>query len=304
MAEENGLLAAVITVTYNSSGQMASWLEAIEQLGVRDRLELCVVDSGSDLAERRALREKVAPHVDHLLFEPNRGFGRSCNAGVAATSAPVLIFANPDTRLLNLPTALNGSWPDGLAVGGVNHSSDPPEPNAFRHVPTAGWQAMDMLLGRLSPPVYERASEGAEWLSGSALAVSRADFVRAGEFSDEIFLYFEDLDFCLEHRRRGGRILVDDDWALEHPGGAGTPERGDSMDAVARLSGRIFVRHHQGPARAALLYLILVAFYVPRRATGILLRRARGGDASLSVARLVLDLLRPSRVMRRLGAAR
>ena len=73
---------------------------------------------------------------------------------------------------------------------------------------------------------------------------------------------------------------------------------------MARLSGRIFVRHHQGPARAALLYLILVAFYVPRRATGILLRRARGGDATLSVSRLVLDLLRPSRVMRRLGAAR
>ena len=76
------------------------------------------------------------------------------------------------------------------------------------------------------------------------------------------------------------------------------------MDAVARLSGRRFVRHHQGPGRAALLYLVLVAFYVPRRAAGILLRRARGGDASLSVARLVLDLIRPARVMRRLGAAR
>src|SRR3954465_1105461 len=199
----NGLLAAVITVTYNSSAQMASWMGAIEKLGVRDRLELCVVDSGSDLAARRALRTDVAPHVDHLLLEPNRGFGRSCNVGVAATSAPVLIFANPDTRMLNLPTALSGTWPEGLAVGGINHSSDPPTPNAFRHVPTAGWQAMDMLLGRLSPPVYERAAQGAEWISGSALAISREDFLRVGGFSDEIFLYFEDLDFCLSHRRRG-----------------------------------------------------------------------------------------------------
>jgi glycosyltransferase involved in cell wall biosynthesis len=107
---------------------------------------------------------------------------------------------------------------------------------------------MDMILGRLSPPVYVRVAEGAAWVSGSALAISRADFTRAGRFPEDIFLYFEDLDLCLAHRRRGGRIVVDADWAVEHPGGAGTPEVGDSMDAVARLSGRRFVSHHQGPS--------------------------------------------------------
>jgi GT2 family glycosyltransferase len=301
---ESELLAAVITVTYNSSAQMPAWLEAIEALGNRSQLELCVVDSGSDLAERRALRADVGGRVDQLIFSPNRGFGRSCNVGVAATSAPILIFANPDTRLLNLPGALSGRWPDGVAVGAMNHSSVPPLPNAFRHVPTAGWQALDMILGRMSPPVYERSDDDPQWLSGSAMAISRADFERAGGFSDDIFLYFEDTDLCLAHRRRGGRIMVDRDWVVEHPGGAGTPEVGDSMDAVARLSGRLFVRHHQGPLRAALLYLVLVVFYVPRRTAGIVVRRLGGRTSPVPAARLVLDLLRPMRVIRRLGAAR
>jgi GT2 family glycosyltransferase len=301
---ESELLAAVITVTYNSSAQMPAWLEAIESLGMRSQLELCVVDSGSDLAERRGLRRDVGARVDHLLLNPNRGFGRSCNVGVAATSAPVLIFANPDTRLLNLPTALSEPWPDGVAVGAMNHSSVPPLPNAFRHVPTASWQAVDMILGRLSPAVYERADKDPQWLSGSALAISRADFERAGGFADDIFLYFEDTDLCLAHRRGGGRIVVDRDWGVEHPGGAGTPEVGDSMDAVARLSGRNFVRHHEGPVRAALLYLVLVVFYVPRRTAGILIRRLGGKTSPVPAVRLILDLLRPTRVMRRLGAAR
>ena len=238
---EPELLAAVITVTYNSSAQMIPWIEAIEAHSVRDRLEMCVVDSGSDLAERRALRANVAPRVDHLLLEPNRGFGRSCNAGVAATTAPVLIFANPDTRLLTLPTGLSGPWPEGDAVGAVNHSSVPPMPNAFRHVPTARWQAMDMILGRFSPPVYVRAADGAAWLSGSALAISRTDFQRAGGFSDDIFLYFEDLDLCLAHRRRGGRIVVDRDWAVEHPGGAGHA-RGGRLDGRRRSAERAALR--------------------------------------------------------------
>ncbi len=301
---ETAPLAAVITVTYNSSAQMADWLATINALEARDRLELCVVDSGSDLAERRSLREEVAPRVDHLLLEPNRGFGRSCNSGVAVTTAPILIFANPDTRMLTLPTALSGAWRQGDLIGAMNHSVSPPLPNAFRHVPSAGWQAMDMILGRLSPPVYERAAEGAKWISGSALAISREDFERAGRFPDDIFLYFEDIDLCLAHQRRGGRILVDRDWAVEHPGGAGTPEAGASMDSVARLSGRRFVRHHQGTLRADLLYLILALVYVPRRVLGTLARRASGQDTSLAAGRLALDLLRPSRVMRRLGATR
>jgi GT2 family glycosyltransferase len=292
----------VITVSHNSSSEMSGWLEAIEATGGRDRLELCVVDSGSEAGERERLEREVAPRVEHLLLEPNRGFGANSNRGAAATTAPVLIFTNPDTRLESLPGALAGDWPPGLLVGAMNHSLNPPAAQGCRRVPTAGWQALDMTLGRFSPEVYKRDAVAPTWVSGSALAVSREDFLRAGGFPEEFFLYFEDLELCLAHRRRGGRVAIDPRWAIRHPSVQGTPGGRASLDALARQSGRRFVRRHQGPLRAALLYLVLAIFYVPRRVAGATLRGATGRAARRAARGLALDLLFPGRVRRRLAS--
>ena len=93
--------------------QMPAWIEAIEALGERARLELCVVDSGSDLAERRALRADVGGRVDQLIFSPNRGFGRSCNVGVAATSAPDPHLRQPRHPPAHPPERPVGTGPRG-----------------------------------------------------------------------------------------------------------------------------------------------------------------------------------------------
>ncbi len=229
-------LAAVITVSYNSSSRLASWLEAIEATGCRDRLELCVVDSGSEAAERERLERDVRPHVDHLLLEPNRGFGRNSNRGVAATTAPVLIFANPDTRLDTLPTALFGDWPPGLLVGAMNHTLDPPGAQGCRRVPTAGRQALDITLGRFSPPVYVRDAVAPTWISGSSLAVSRDDFMRAGGFPEDLFLFFEDLELCLRAAAAGVPTELHPEIVLRHAGGHSTRPayHGEPHDLLAR----------------------------------------------------------------------
>jgi GT2 family glycosyltransferase len=293
-----------VTVSHNSAADLDAWLEAIEAGGHRDRLELCVVDSGSEPEERERLKREVASKVDHLLLEDNLGFGRSCNRGAAATTAPVLIFTNPDTRLDTLPSALQKEWPAGLMLGAINVAIDPPGAQGASRVATAGWQALDMALGRFSPPVYVRDAVAPAWVSGSDLAVSRADFERAGGFPEELFLFFEDTTLSVAHRRNGGRVAIDPEWKVRHPPERGPGEGRAAMDALARESGRWFVRRHQGPVRAALLYVVLAVLYVPRRVVGESARRITGRPTGGgSVFGLALDLLFPARVRRRLGAA-
>jgi N-acetylglucosaminyl-diphospho-decaprenol L-rhamnosyltransferase len=294
-------LAAVITVTHNSLRVMGDWLEAIAATGVRDRLELCVVDSGSRPEERGELIRRFEKQVDALLLRPNLGFGRGCNEGVAATRASVLIFVNPDTRLVTLPSALGGPWPDRTVFGPMNRINSGIIPMGFRHAPSAALQAVDMVLGRFSP-VEDLTAGSPKWVSGGSFAITRADFERAGGFPSYLFLYFEDADLCLAHRRDGGRIAIDPHWIIEHEGGVATPELRDTMDTVARQSGRAYVRRHEGPVRAAMLYVLLAFVYVPRRVLGVLWRRARGRPTQRPAFGLALDLLVPSRVRRRLGA--
>ena len=105
-------LAAVITVSYNSSSSMPSWLEAIEATGCRDRLELCVVDSGSETAERERLERDVRPHVDHLLLssDTRKDFARVARfvtqlqaAGVSDAMRRTILVDNPRRFLAFVP---------------------------------------------------------------------------------------------------------------------------------------------------------------------------------------------------------
>ena len=228
--------------------------------------------------------------------------GREDDAGAVAGELGVVGLEVAElTQLVTLPSAVGSDWPSGLLVGAMNHSLKPPDAHGARGLPTARRQALDLALGRFAPPVFVRDAVAPTWVSGSALALTREDFIRDELFPEDLFLYYEDLELCLAHAERGGRVAIDPGWAILHPPEAvGRPGR-DSLDAIARESGRRVVARRQGRVAAALLYVVLALLYVPRRAAGVLVRRLSGrtGAAAGTVA---LDLLFPSRVRRRLGA--
>jgi N-acetylglucosaminyl-diphospho-decaprenol L-rhamnosyltransferase len=289
----------VIAVTHDSSKAIERWLESLAATDLRDELELCVVDSGSSPAERAFLAERVAHRVDVLLMRPNLGYGRCSNLGAAATDADVLVFTNPDTCVRSLPSCVrHGRPPSGVVLGAVNRSNGRVLPTGFRNMPSARWEAGRLLLGRFGRG-YRPAWEDPAWVSGAALIIASDDFRRIGGFSEEIFLYFEDADLCARHRECGGTVAIDREFVIEHEPGMSSIADHD-LDGVARWSGRIFATRHGGRARAAVLYVLLAGYYVPRRVVLTLLRKLVGRGESVHITPMVLDLLRPRRVLRRL----
>ena len=293
---------AAVAVTHNSSNEIEAWVASFEAIGLRDELELCVVDSGSKPEERRFLEERIATRVDSLVLEPNRGYGRSCNVGASHTRADTLLFLNPDARLLSLPSHFTANGlAQGLLVGAVRLVDDGTRRSlGYAHLPHARWQAESLLLGRFSR-AFRRTYDGAEWVSGAAMLVRRDDFEAIGGFSEDIFLYYEDADLCARHAARGGRIEVDRELVIDHPGRASSAgQRG--LETVSKWSGRIFAARHDGALQARLLYLLLLVYYLPRRLLVALVRRAIGREAVREpVGQLVLDFLDVRRVLRRLG---
>jgi GT2 family glycosyltransferase len=294
-------IAAVITVTHDSSRVIVRWLNALDATGLRDELELCVVDSGSSPAERAFLSEHVAPRVEVLLTRPNLGYGRCSNAGAAATRAGVLVFTNPDVVVRSLPSRLRDAEAlVGVVLGAVDRGNGPEKPTGFRDLPSARRECRQLLLGRFSG-AYQLAWEDPAWVSGAAFVIARSAFERIGGFSPEIFMYFEDADLCARHREHGGTVAIDHGFVIDHEPGqssAACPE----LDSISRRSERIFARRHGGPARAAALYAVLAGYYVPRRVVLTLLRKLSGRGESVDVWQMVLGLLWPRRILRMLGA--
>jgi N-acetylglucosaminyl-diphospho-decaprenol L-rhamnosyltransferase len=288
---------AIITVTHDSAAQMEAWLGAVDAVRKRVPAEICVVDSGSSPADRERMLEIARGRTDRVVLRPNIGYGAACNAGAAATTAPVLLFTNPDTRLISVPeSALAPGALEGTIVGGYAVDGSGRLPAGFAAMPVARRQAAQLVLGRRAR-TFARAHTDPMWVSGGALMIARDDLRRLGGWAEDYFLYFEDADLCLRHRRRGGGIALSPELVVEHPRGADRSH----VEGLVLRSGRRFVARHQGRRYVVALWVLLVLGYLPRRVGLGVLRRLRAPEsASPPLLRLALDALVPARVERRL----
>lgn len=293
---------AVITVSHNSMQALTGWLAAIEASGLRNRLQLCIVDSGSSPEQLAEMDAEIAGRVDALLKLPNVGFGAACNAGAAHTEAPILLFTNPDAELIALPErALEGDIGNDL-IGSIR--IEPDRSGGYASFPTLRDEVQKLAVGAWSRR-YVRSYESPAWVTGAALMIGRRQFERIGGFSPDYFMYFEDADLCARHREAGGQVLVTPEFVVRHGHGESSAEdRRDSLmaplDSLNRLSARRFASRHGRRWHGTLLYLVLVLAYVPRRALLLLIRDRRPFS---EVVDYVACLLAPRRALRRLGAA-
>lgn len=293
---------AVVTVTHDSAHVLGDWLESLSAVDNADRMEVCVVDSGSSNDQLATMEAQARPWVSTFLQLGNVGFGRACNAGADATTGAIVLFTNPDTRLHSLPErAVNDEGLDGALVGAFARGPD--RPLGFARLPRTREEAQKLALGAWSR-TYERSDEDPAWVSGAALMIERDRFRRLGGFSPAFFMYFEDADLCARHRQAGGTIELDADFVVEH--GHGESAGGDAagsldgpLDGVNRLSARRFATRYGARWHGAMLYVILVVAYVPRRVAVELTRNRRSPREALDY---VICLLAPRRALRRLGA--
>jgi N-acetylglucosaminyl-diphospho-decaprenol L-rhamnosyltransferase len=217
---------AVVIVTYNSAAQVGDTLRALdEQLDDGD--ELMVVDNASQDGTVDAARA-ASRRVQVLRQRENLGFAGGCHVGAAASSAPLLLFLNPDAqpgpgciaalRSAAVERPAWGAWQalvtmrDGTAINTAGNVA---------HFLGLGW------AGRCGRPVAEAPQDLEEvaFASGAALMVRREAWQDLGGFDRRYFMYCEDLDLCLRLRLCGWRVGIAPDARVEHEYSFGKGQR-------------------------------------------------------------------------------
>jgi GT2 family glycosyltransferase len=187
----------VVVVAYRSGEALGRLLDSLEGAD-----EVIVVDNGGD-AEAREGVTVVTP-------ARNIGFAGGCNAGARHATGDVLVFLNPDTvvapgalaelvrpledptigivsarlRLLDRPDVLNSAGNDV-------------------HVTGIAWAG---LYGEPTESVSELRDVA--FPTGAAMAIRRELFEELGGFTEELFMYQEDLELGWRVRLRGLRVVV------------------------------------------------------------------------------------------------
>lgn len=226
---------SIIIVNWNSAKYLKECLNSIfhETKGID--FEVIVVDNASYDAAGEMI-EREFPAVKFIQSHENSGFARANNLGFKNSSGRNVLFLNPDTRVIGpaIKVMLHDleSIPDAGAVGPkLLYSDHSTQLHSVQPYPTILNQALDIdfLKNRyptwkmwgLRPLVQSEGSpEKVEVVPGACLMVKKEIFQQVGLFSDEYFMYAEDIDLCYKINQTGRKVYYIGGAEVVHHGGA------------------------------------------------------------------------------------
>jgi glycosyltransferase involved in cell wall biosynthesis len=196
---------SVILPCFNAGATLP---RALERLFAQDlpagTFEIVVVDDGSTDGTAGVAHAARGPVPVRVVSQPNRGLAAARNAGAATAGGEVLLFLDPDVWAERALVAAHlRHYPNrkGLLAVQGRTSADP-----------ATLSTPFMRASHLMPDLTIRRREDLApfHVAGRNFSVSRQGFTAAGGFDEGFAGYgWEDIEFALRFKRRGGRIILE-----------------------------------------------------------------------------------------------
>jgi len=203
------LISAVI-VTYNSSDDITSCLEALLAADY-PRLEIIVVDNAS--ADGTAdLVAQSFPSLRLMRSTSNLGFGGGNNLGFAQSHGDIIVVLNPDVRLCAgalraFAAAFASDGTLGVAGAKLLYSDGRTIQHAGAVVEYPLATTRHRGSGEPDSGQYDEPAE-MPFVTGAALALRRAVLRDSGGFDAGFYpVYYEDTDLCYRARAAGWRVV-------------------------------------------------------------------------------------------------
>ena len=255
---------SVVVVCWNVADLLRDCLNSVAA-GVRGLAhEIIVVDNASIDGSASMVRFEF-PEVRLIANVDNLGFARANNQGIRASQGSHVVLLNSDTVVspaaLAMLVAFMDAHPEAGVVGPrLLRPDGTAQPYAFGGDPTLGYllrRGFYRLLRRSYLHDWNtNAIQEVDWVSGACLMVRREAIDQAGLLDENIFMYFEDNEWCLRIRHAGWKVYYDPQAAIVHLGGKSVAKNPAARRAYSE-SLRYFYRKHYSRAAQLLLAALL-----------------------------------------------
>ena len=286
---------SVVIVGYRSRAALEGCLESLRACGEVIPLQVVVVDNASGDGTVEFVR-RVHPTVEVVANPDNRGFTRGVNQGLERARGDFLFVLNPDClvtaeALERLVRALEQE-PGLAAVAPMLLDGDRRPVRSCGRFPdlwTLFCDHLGLAQGFPDTPLFGRYKYGGrpleslgpvDWASGAALLVPRSAHLAVGGLDERIFMYMEEVDWCLRAARAGLAVRYVPEARIVHLGQQSS-RQAPGETYLHNLRSRVYYfRKHHGPLAATAAKAILLASLVLKWCT-IAARRARGPSAGV-----------------------
>jgi GT2 family glycosyltransferase len=225
---------SIIYVNWNSLDYLRESIASVYQHTHNVVFEIIVVDNASPEQGVDSLKDTF-PTITTVHSDKNLGFAGANNLGFKHSVGEYVLFLNPDTKLIapsiDLLLARLRALPDAGIVGCKLLNTDlSVQLSSIQTYPTILNQAMDAEYLRLrwpECPLWKIAplfSENVtlikvDVIPGACMLLRRALFEQVGLFSEDYFMYAEDLDLNYKVKAAGFTNYYVGETAIIHHGG-------------------------------------------------------------------------------------
>jgi len=191
-------------------------------------IRLMLVDNGSTDGSLEKLREEFEGRVDFLEAGENLGYAGGNNLAIhraLADGADLVLLLNNDTTVdagfLKSLQQASAQHPGFALFGAKIFYQRRPHTLWYAGGGYTDWLAKVWQngMGEADGPPYQSRHE-ISFITGCCLMVRREAFECLGYLDDALYLYSEDLDFCMRAKRAGLRLLFVPEARLWHHIGA------------------------------------------------------------------------------------
>lgn len=223
----NSILLLVVIVNYRTPGLTIDCLHSlVSEVQSLPGTHVVVTDnaSGDESVEKIGAAIETEGWSDWVSLQPlerNGGFAFGNNAAIRPalqlTNPPLyILLLNPDTivrpgALKVLVDFMNEHPKVGIAGSRLEDPDGTPQHSAFRFHTVLSELDLGLRLGVVSklltkwgvaPPIPEESCQ-TDWVAGASMIVRREIFEAAGLMDEDYFMYYEEMDFCLQAKRAG-----------------------------------------------------------------------------------------------------
>lgn len=240
--------------------------------------EIVVVDNASGDGSSEYLKDKF-PKVKFIENDKNAGFAAGHNLVLEKTKSDYTLILNSDTEVMEgsldkLVEFMEGSdFGIGSATLVNNDGSFQPAggdlPNLW---PVFVWLAGldDFLPGKEDLPSlhrkYKNYYKGGEvgWVGGTAMIIKKSTIDKIGLLDGKIFMYAEDVEYCLRAHKAGIKVGFTDQASIKHLGGASSEEP-HLRQWLGEFKGLKYIYKKHYGAFEQLVLDVLILFFVGLR---------------------------------------
>lgn len=238
---------SIIIVNWNSRDHLRKCLESVFSQTSGIEFEVIVIDSASFDGCGEMLQTHF-PRVRFIQSIENLGFARANNEAFLASKGETILFLNPDTEVIGPAIKVLHEHMARLSNAGavgcrLLNSDRSVQTSCIQPVPTILNQLLDSEFLRAKWPksrlwgmaplfALDFSPQPVEAISGACVMMGRSLFEQIGHFSEDFFMYAEDIDLSYKATQAGATNYYIPSATVVHYGGSSTQQAASNFSVV------------------------------------------------------------------------